>query len=969
MAWLSSNSPQLRHYRKGLAGSLLALVGLCGFSQLQAQMVLDPVVLNGLQDEVRVLTPGTSVPTIVANNRLDAAFVEGYVQAQNRFFQMDVTRRAVSGTLAELFGTAVLADDIQLRTLGLRRSAWQTYAALGTDPKAILQAYANGVNAWLANNPLPPEYGALELTQADDWSPVDSLVIGKGLAFQLSFDLSDIDLTVALGTYQAVGQVVGFDGTALFFEDTHRAAPPDDRVSIPGFLNSIGGLGKSASVAKTMSEMVPDLNPEQLALASQFLDQAKSNPMLAEVLSLDAERKGSNWWIADGSITESGYPMYANDPHLTLNTASTFVPAHVVVADAEGNTLSNASGVSVPGVPGIIQGCTENLCWGSTVNPIDETDAYFETLRVNNFGLPTHTVYQGQEEPLVLIFQSYFANQLGDGEFDNVERQTVSYTGGAITFVVPRRNNGPIVSINTETGQGISIQYTGWGPTFELEAFFDINNAQTVADFQQALTKFDVGSQNFGVADTNGDIAYFSGAELPLRTDLQTLNAPDGGIPPVLIRDGSGQLQHEWLPLSNPQPNQAVPYEVLPLEEMPQVINPALGYVVNANNDPVGTTLDNNALNQVRPGGGLYYLNGGIYSSYRMGRIDRLMQDAVAQGPISLSQFKAFQANNQMLDAELVIPFILDAFSNASAADAWPQLAGLAATPGLDQVMSLFADWDFSTPTGIPEGYDPGDNPFALADPSQTEIDYSVAAAVFSVWRGQMIQNSIDATLGAVGLGENLPNSLLGYNALVNLLASFEQNQGIGASGLNFFTNPDAPTAADARDLVILASLRSALDLMASDEFAPAFDGSTDVMDYRWGKLHRIVFDHPLSGPFDLPNPDGLYGISRVPGLAGAPRSGGYQVLDASGHSTRADGVNEFMFGAGPARRFVGTLTPDGVVAEQIVPGGQSGVLGSPLYANQLYSWLVNAYFPIFLDATVVEGVADTTQTFTPPGS
>ena len=116
------------------------------------------------------------------------------------------------------------------------------------------------------------------------------------------------------------------------------------------------------------------------------------------------------------------------------------------------------------------------------------------------------------------------------------------------------------------------------------------------------LEFFDVGSQNWAYTDRAGNIAYFTSAEMPLREDLQTLNQPDG-TPPFLLRDGTGQLQNEWLPVQNPQPGQALPYEILPFAEMPQVVNPASGYILNANNDPVGTTLDNNPLNQVRPGG------------------------------------------------------------------------------------------------------------------------------------------------------------------------------------------------------------------------------------------------------------------------------------------------------------------------------------------------------------------------------
>jgi penicillin amidase len=197
-------------------------------------------------------------------------------------------------------------------------------------------------------------------------------------------------------------------------------------------------------------------------------------------------------------------------------------------------------------------------------------------------------------------------------------------------------------------------------------------------------------------------------------------------------------------------------------------------------------------------------------------------------------------------------------------------------------------------------------------------------------------------------------------------LDNFDSNQGFGASGLPFFNVPEAPDAESARDFILLFSVRQALDLLASDEFAPAFANSTDIMDYRWGKLHRIEFDHLLNDVFTIPN--GLYGFSTVPGLTGISRSGGYEVLDASSFSSRADGLNDFMFGAGPSRRFVGQMfpAPIGVVPEMIIGGGQSGVLGTVEYANQLYFWLVNAYFPLFLDADLVSAIALGSETFGP---
>jgi penicillin amidase len=939
---------------------LLGLSLLAGAVTAPAQ-ALDDITAPGLSAPVSVQVDEFGIPTISGETPTDVAYAQGYLHAADRFFQMDAARRQASGTLSELVGPSQLAADIQVRTLGLRRAAQASWSVLDAETQAIISAYADGVNAWLAGNDLPPEYGILELTQAEPWTAIDTLAVGKGLAFNLSFDL-DIGRTITAIAYQTAGEIGGFDGNALFAVDTHRVQPIDDRVSVPGFLEGLGGVtdpqftSRKGGVSKKEKpnpagmlrpEQLGPISPRTAQLAASYMDKIADIPMIAKTNEIREGRGGSNEWAVSGSFTADGQPLVANDPHLGLNMPPIFTEEHHIITGEGGYS---ASGVSLPGAPAIIQGCNQSLCWGSTVHPMDVTDVFEETLVVNSLGLPTHTVFQGQLEPVKWLFQSYFVNNVGDGEPDNITRANVPYDGGTVTVIVPRRNNGPLVEIDGTFG--LSVQYIGWGPTKELAAFRKINNARNLEQFVAALQDFDVGSQNFIYADVEGNIGYFTSGEMPLRADLQNDMAPDGGIPPYLIRNGSGDLNHEWLLADGPQEGQTSPYQILPYEEMPQASNPEWGYLANANNDPVGTTLDNNALNQVRPGGGLYYLNPG-YSSDRMGRIDRELEQLVERGNVTLDDMAVLQSNNQLLDAEILTPFIVEAFANATAEGAWPGIAQFALDPRVVEAATRLSAWDFSTPTGIPEGYDPFDDAANLPEPDAAEIDASVAASIFAAWRGQIIRNSVDATLSAIGLGDFLPGSQEAIRAVTYLLTDFEQNQGVGASGIPFFNVPgdnQPPTPADARDFVVLASLLGALDLLASDEFAPAFSGSTDLADYRWGKLHRIVFDHPLGvDPLNVPNGGGLSDLGE--GLPGVARSGGRGAVDASAHGARADGLNEFMFGSGPARRFIASMTPDGPDGEEVIPGGRSGVFLSPHYADQLPLWLTNEYHPLTLGA------------------
>lgn len=925
-----------------LAVAIAAAIFGSSLALAQAQ----PQKAPGLREPASVSYDAEGVPTIVARNDFDLAYLLGYVHARDRFFQMDYLRRVASGTVAELVGEAGLSNDVQLRTLGLRRAAFESWVAASDELRGLLKAYADGVNFYLANNPLPPEYTALELTRADPWQPLDSLVIGKVLAFQLSFDL-DIDFTIRLGAYQQAGSAAGFNGTALFFEDTHRVMPPDNRVSIPGFLAGIGGRGADDAKSAGAAAAVDWVGADTLAMALAYRAQIQNNPLLAPTLERHQER-GSNWWIIGGRHTQSGRPILANDPHLALEIPPTWNEVNLFSSDPRFPAPLDVVGTAVPGTPLAILGCTTSFCWGLTTNPMDVTDVYQETLRFNNFGVPVATVTGGVERPLVVLSQSYFVNNPSDRILNNVTRtNTIGLTNGGLTFIVPGRNNGPIVQ--TQGNQGFSVAYTGWGPTQELEAFRRVNRARGLDEFRAALSFFDVGSQNFAYAGRDGTIAYFVTAEAPIRADLQQLGAPDGGIPPFLIRDGSGQRRHEWLPVTNRQPNQATPFEVLPLAEMPFVINPASGYIANANNDPIGVTLDNNPLNQIRPGGGLYYLGVG-YSAYRQGRIDREIQRLIASGRrITVEDMQALQANNQPLDAELLRPFLLSAFQNARQANAWAELRALGNDARIVAAIERLQAWDFSTPTGIREGFDPGDDPANLPEPSATEIRNSTAATVWAAFRGQLVRGTIDATLTGVGLGNFLPGNEESYRSVKFLLDNFASTRGRGASGLNFFNVPNAPSPEAARDFVLLRSLRQGLELLSSEAFRPAFNGSTNIDDYRWGRLHRVTFRHPIGSVaplFNIPGPNPYPFRDLSPQLPGVARPGGYEVVDASGHSVRANTVNGFTFGGGPVRRFVGEMT-DEIRAFQIIPGGQSGVLGDPLYVSQLGRWLTNRYKPL----------------------
>ncbi len=904
-----------------------------------AKPAKDPLEVAGLEHKVDVIRDADGVPHIFAKTAHDLFFTQGWVHAQDRLFQMDVFRRTASGTLAELVGPAALGSDVELRTVGLRRAAERSLPLLSPETVADLEAYTAGINAFVAANPLPPEYGALELTAFEPWTAVDSVVISKLFAFSLSFDL-DIGLTEIFLTYVGAGSILGFDGAALFSEDLFRSAPFDPASTVPDATSAAPSSATASSAAAVAPasaarsagvRAAASADPALLDLIRDYRERASRVPLLARALEPADEAQGSNEWAVSGAHTVDGRPLLANDPHLALDTPATFFQNHLVAVQPQIDVI----GASFAGSPYVILGQNERIAWGATTNPMDVTDTFQEQVvpdPTSPSGLST--MYLGTPEHVIPIPVEFRVNPL-DGIPDNL---AVVPPGGPIppaVLIVPRRNQGPIVALDAATGFALSVQYTGFSGTREAETFRTWNLARDLDDFRAGLETFDFGSQNWSYVDRDGTIAYFTSGEMPLREDLQA--GVVAGAPPWLIRNGAGG--NEWIPVSTPLPGQAVPYQILPPDEMPHLVDPASGYFVNANNDPAGTTLDNDPLNQLRPGGGIFYLNPGYAIGTRAGRITDALTERLAAGPVDRQDMREIQGDVVLLDAEVLTPYILDAYANGTAPGAHPAVAALAADPRVGEAVGRLRAWDFTTPTGLVEGYDFADTGGVRLPPSPAEDQASVAATIYSVWRGQMIGNTIDTVLGAIGLPG--PGSGEAMKALRHLLDTFPTHQGVGASGLDFFAVPGIANADDRRDAVILSSLADALDLLAGPAFAAAFDGSTDQDDYRWGRLHRLVLDHPLDGPFNVPPAGGV--APSFPDLPGVATDGGFGVVDASSHSARADSATGFMFGSGPVRRYVGGPAQNNrITGETSLPGGVSGVFGNPFYANLLPDWLTN---------------------------
>ena len=895
--------------------------------------------IPGLTAPVSLVRTADGVPHLTARNRHDLFLAQGWVHATDRLFQMDFLRRNASGTTAELLGAPALGTDVQLRALGLRRAAELSWAAASPRLRDATLAYAEGVNARISSGAaLPPEYAALELTSVAPWTPVDTLVVGKLVAFQLSFEL-DVDNTTQLQAYVAGGAAAGIDGQALYVEDLVAHAPFSAASTVPDATGTAPRGGPRTRISPDRARLAAAAK-----LAARYRTAAEKVPLLKAVLERGEHATGSNEWAVSGRHTTDGRPLIANDPHLGLGNPSIFYPIQLRAPGLD------AAGEGFAGVPGFAQGANQWIAWGSTTNPMDVTDAYLEAVRPDPAS-PSgfSTLYEGRLEPVQAIPEQFRANSLGDGP-DTVAVVPPEAGVPPATLIVPR--HGPVLQLDPAAGTALTVQWAGAAPTQELDAFLTWLDARNLTDFRAGLSRFDVGSQNWAYADRAGHIAYFASGELPLREDLQAGTV--AGLPPYLVRNGQGG--NEGLPRADRPDGQALAYEVLPQAELPQLVDPPKGWFVNANNDPAGTTLDNDPLDQLRPGGGIYYLNAG-YDGLRAGRITEVLTAELRRGKVDAADMARIQADTVLLDAEFFAPRIGTAFARAARSGV-PELRALARDPKVAEAVLRLSTWDRSTPTGIAEGYDAADVDGRLLAPSAREQARSVAATLYATWRSRFLASTVDAVAARL----QAP-TVDGQRALTALKRALSGTP--SASGVDFFAAPGVAEEKDRQALAILRAVRTSLDRLASADFAPAFGGSTRIADYRWGRLHRVTLASPLGGPFNAPP-----AFDRFPapleGLGGVPVDGGYGTVDAAAHDPRADGPEDFTFGSGPARRYVGVLTRSGPVGRRALPGGTSAGPTERHYLDLLPAYLTNDYYRVRVRPADVAAATESVTLLTP---
>ncbi len=583
----------------------------------------------GITAAVTVYRDDAGIPQLLAETDHDLFFAQGYVHAQDRFWEMDFRRHVTSGRVAELFGESQVATDAFIRTLDWRGLAEQEYALLDEASRAYYDAYAEGVNAYLDERggaELSLEYAVLGLQNPgyapEPWSPVDSIAWLKAMAWDLRSNLGD-EMDRALLS------------TALPPEEVARLHPGYPWGAMPTIMEGMPAAPAAAEVAPLPASgpgaATDDVDAERYAAPLTSLRALLDG--MPELLGPEGGDLGSNSWVVSGALTESGMPLLANDPHLGPAMPSIWTQMGLHCVELGEDCAFDVAGFTFSGLPGVIIGHNERIAWGLTNLGPDVADLYLERVDGDAYEL------DGVMVPLTL------------------REETIEVAGGdPVKITVRSTARGPIVTdIGTDfaaVAEGypaasgapdgayeVSLQWTALTPGTTAQAIFAINRARDWAGFRQAAALFDVPAQNLIYADVDGNIGYQSPGTIPIR------KAGDGTVPLPGWTSANG-----W--------DGSVPFDA-----MPSVLNPERGYIVTANN-------------AVSTNGPMLTQDWDL--GYRAVAIERVLQEHVAAGTkLTAEDLSAMQLDTTDANAATLLPVIAeldlegDAARGAALLDGW----------------------------------------------------------------------------------------------------------------------------------------------------------------------------------------------------------------------------------------------------------------------------------------------------------
>ena len=513
----------------GIVGSLLVitLVTLLILRYLVTKsfpVVDGTITVAGLQQPVTVQRDEFGIPHIFAGNEHDLFFAEGYVHAQDRLWQMDVSRRAGEGRLSEVFGASTLRFDKMFRTVGIKRIAEKIEQNLHPESRRVLQEYSDGVNAFIASHrgKYPIEFDMLNYTP-EEWKPLHSLIVARMMAWELNISWY-VDLVL-------------------------------------GDLFKTFGEEKANEIFPTYPENMPVIVPKELradAMPDGLLKLIDIDQDFRKFYGTTGIHIGSNAWAVGPQKSLSGRAMIANDPHLGFSAPSKWYELHLHGGDYD------VAGVSLPGAPTVVIGHNQHVAWGMTNVMADDADFYLEMTNAGG-----EYLYRGVWSPMPLTLDTILVKD-----------------SSMVVLTVKSTNHGPV--INDVNGVGsitkdvlVAMRWTGQDVSDELYSLLLINKAKNWSEFKSGVREFTVPGQNFVYADADGNIGYLAGVRLPIRSAQNpTLPMPgwtgeydwNGFVPFERLPSMFNPPQHFIATANNKTTNSSFPYHISNLWEPPSRI-------------------------------------------------------------------------------------------------------------------------------------------------------------------------------------------------------------------------------------------------------------------------------------------------------------------------------------------------------------------------------------------------------------
>ena len=626
------------------------------------------VTAAGLSGDVTVQRDERGIATITADTSEDLFFSQGYVHAQDRFWEMDFRRHLTSARLSELFGESQVGTDSFLRTLGWQRIAEQEYADLSPDVRAYYDSYAAGVNAYLAErsgSQLSLEYAVLGLQNSgyepEPWKPAESIAWLKAMAWDLRTNIEDETARALQAQYLDADQLAALYPGYPFEE--HPVILADDPAGRR--VVAVGKLEQGAAfVEGQLGKLVESLNLQPL---EELLGKVDS------LITQQGEGIGSNSWVVSGEHTTTGKPLLANDPHLGAALPSVWTQMQLRCSTVSEACPFDVAGFSFSGLPGIVIGHNADIAWGFTNLTTDVADLFVESVDGDKYWYDdewhdmttreeTIKVAGGDDVTLTVRETGHGPIVSGlTGDFTAIAEKPRSETPeGKILPVGP----GDIGGTMPYTESALALRWTALDAGSTPEAIFMLNRAENFTGFREAASKFDVPGQNLIYADPDGNIGYQAPGKLPIRAKGQEGYLPTPGW----------SSDYDW-------------QGFIPFEEQPWSYNPKSGYIVTANNAIVN---DDYA----------YFLSRDWDYGYRAARIVELLEEKIADGPVSAQDLAEIHMDNQMPAARA----LKDAYSGVTFDDADVQgaLELLAAWDGqnaMDSAPAAFANvlWEHLT--------------------------------------------------------------------------------------------------------------------------------------------------------------------------------------------------------------------------------------------------------------------------------